>query len=629
MSNRLNTINTLATVSLEFLKSKIAKAMSNFEFRPSQVEMIKACSNIIELGGTLLAEAGTGTGKTFAYLIPLILSGKKGIISTRTINLQEQLSSKDLKFLTNLVNFNYAIIKGRSNYLCLRRFNSFKPETEKETEIYKNLFNWASTTDSGDLDNLIFNAFPIWNKICSDSDACRKTKCGFYNDCFYFKARRTSEKAQIVIVNHALLSVNGMLPKDKKILPEADVLVIDEAHALDTVLSEHIGLNISNRGIENILNTLLRLDGGETYRGLLSKFPASFPVIESLRSELSLFWSQVKNIFQNRESIKGTFKLKNSLYDLSNSIKLFLEKTRNEQLGFFEENEELELNAFLKKLHSTASAMETFSEGTENTVRWVEIEENRVALRMTPIYPQEFVNKAILPKYQSIILTSATLSVCNDFSFITKILGLENSQKISVPSPYDFKEQVTIEIKKGIGLINQDQDSNILSQVILKEAAQKDGGILVLFTSKSVMRKTWELCLDELLALGLNPMMQGKIPNKAILQTMRESQNSVIFGLDSFWEGVDVKGDSLKCLIITKLPFEVPTEPLVMARTEEIRKQGGDPFNEYTLPRAVLKFKQGFGRLIRSTNDRGRVIICDERIETKYYGRKFLKAVNI
>jgi ATP-dependent DNA helicase DinG len=246
---------------------------------------------------------------------------------------------------------------------------------------------------------------------------------------------------------------------------------------------------------------------------------------------------------------------------------------------------------------------------------------------MTPIYPREFVRKNIVPEYGSLILTSATLSVGGDFSLTQNVLGLDETKTLSLPSPFDLRKQVSIVVNRGINLRNNDEGIEKLSRVILEEARKGDGGVLVLFTSREIMNRTWGLVSDELTDTGLYPMLQGELPNRIMLEIMRESTNSIIFGLDSFWEGVDVRGDSLKCLIITKLPFEVPTEPMVMARAEAIRESGRNPFNEYTLPRAILKFKQGFGRLIRSKDDTGRVIICDERIETKGYGCRFMESI--
>ncbi len=616
----------LLQLSSEFLKGSVAGAMRDYEPRAAQIEMLHACSKTIEDGGILMAEAGTGTGKTFAYLIPVILSGKRAIVSTRTINLQEQLVSKDLGFLSALKEFDYAIAKGRGNYLCIRRLNAFTPDNDSEAQEYRDLLRWASTTDTGDMEDYRKRS-SIWNEVYSDSDACKGKKCSYFGQCFYFKARQKWEKAQIVVANHALLGINAMLSEDSKILPQTDVLIIDEGHALDSVLSVLIGVNISKRGFEHILNRLLRLDEKGRYKGLLSKSPHLFLVVELLRTEMDFLWLKVKNELNNRETIKGTFALKDILDTLSASIRSLIENIRTSVMGLFQEDEEVELKASIIKLRSSADGLEAFAEGMDDFVRWAEIEENRIALRMAPIYPRDFVMSNIVPEYRSVILTSATLSVSGDFRFIEDTLGFKYAERITVPSPFDLTRQVTVEVKQGINLQRED-GSERLAEVIIEEASRKDGGILVLFTSKEVMNKTWGLTHERLSEIALNPMIQGESSKRVMVETMRESENTVIFGLDSFWEGVDVKGDSLKCLIITKLPFEVPTEPIVQARTEDIEKNGGNPFYEYSLPRAILKFKQGFGRLIRAKTDSGRVIICDDRIETKAYGRRFKKSLS-
>jgi len=264
----------------------------------------------------------------------------------------------------------------------------------------------------------------------------------------------------------------------------------------------------------------------------------------------------------------------------------------------------------------------------EGFVRWPELEDKKIALRMIPIYPKDFVAANIVPAYETIILTSATLSVNKDFSLITETLGLAGARTRTLPSPFDMQKQVRIEIKQGINLLGNGEGTEKLAKVILDEAAKKEGGILVLFTSRNVMHSTWDLVFEDLTQMGLFPMKQGgDLANKTMLEVMRDTTKGVILGLDSFWEGVDVRGDSLKTLVITKLPFLLPTEPIVVAREEVIRKSGRNPFYEYMLPAAVLKFKQGFGRLIRSKDDEGRVIICDERIQTQRYGQRFLESI--
>ncbi len=610
--------------SENFLSDTVAPAMAGYELRHPQLKMMDACARIVDSGGTLLAEAGTGTGKTFAYLIPIILSGQKALVSTRTLNLQEQLATKDLRLLSALRGFAHAIAKGRSNYVCLRRLHALKPDTTEESAERKDLLEWTENTVSGDIEDYSDYKRPtIWEKICSDSDACSGKKCAYHRDCYYFLARWKWEEAQIVVTNHALLTINAMMPDDKKILPKSKVLVIDEAHALDSIVSEQMGLNLSDRGLEKILAKLLRTDQRGIYKGLLSKTPVLFPDIEALKVEAGVFFNQVKDSFENKTIIRGRFELSRPLLLLSSSIKALLDKIRTSQTALLTEDEELDLKATVIKLGSLCEGMEIFAEEMEGFVRWAEAEGKKIALRMSPVYPSEFVRSNLFPDYRSVILTSATLSVSGDFGLIEKILGIGRPERLALPSPFDMKRQVRTDVERGIDL-RHEKGIDKLAGVIVKEASKHEGGTLVLFTSRDVMKKTWEISSERLLGEGLKPMLQGTATNRKMLDIMRASTNGVIFGLDSFWEGVDVKGDSLNCLIVTKLPFEVPTEPLAVARSEEIKRKGGNPFLDYSLPRAVLKFKQGIGRLIRSRDDKGRLIICDERVETREYGRKFM-----
>ncbi|HMK61588.1 MAG TPA: helicase C-terminal domain-containing protein [Dissulfurispiraceae bacterium] len=621
-------VSSLATASTEFLELMVADAMDRYEPRLSQIAMTEACARFIENGGLLMAEAGTGTGKTFAYLIPIIISGKKAVVSTRTINLQEQLAHKDLKFLSSLTEFDYAVAKGRSNYLCLRRLNAFRAETDEEEQDYRAVLQWSSETSTGDVEDFGKIRFSTWDRIASDPDACKWKKCRHYGQCFYFSARRSWASAQIIIANHSLVGVNAMLPDDLKLFPETEILVVDEGHSLDHAVTDQIGLNISNRVFDYILNKLLKVSDKGTYKGLLSQSPNLFPAVESLRSDAELLWILLRRAHVDGEIIKGTFELKEPLIKLADAILELVESMRDTTTGLFEEDDELELKASMLKLKALAASIEQFPEEVPHTVRWIEIGEKRTALRMSPIYPRDFITQNILPMHESVIVTSATLSVSGDFRFYEYILGLEPAEKVMFPSPFNIEQQVEVDIKFGIDLRNDPGSLIKLAAAIADEAARKEGGMLVLFTSKDVMRKTWDLTASELQSLGLNPMMQGEhVQKRTMLEIMRESSNAVIFGLDSFWEGVDISGDALRSLIITKLPFEVPTEPITYARTRNIEQKGGNPFYEYSLPRAIIKFRQGFGRLIRSKSDIGRVVICDERIETKRYGKKFLQSI--
>ncbi|HSW61913.1 MAG TPA: ATP-dependent DNA helicase [Dissulfurispiraceae bacterium] len=602
--------------------------MPGFEHRESQEQMIAACAEAIERARPLMAEAGTGTGKTFAYLIPIIISGRRAIISTRTINLQEQLVRKDLRFLSSVIDFSYAIAKGRANYLCLRRLNAFRAEDASEEREYRRIAQWSADTPSGDIEDFGVAGFGVWERVCTDADACAGKACAHFSRCYYFGAKRQWEDALIVVSNHALTSINALLSEESKFLPQAELLVVDEAHGLEKALSDQIGITLSNRSFEYVLNRLLRLDDRGTYKGLLSLSPTLFPSVEMLRFRLADLWNSVRGRYQDRTMIRGRLADEEKLNAVRTAVGDLIGKAREGTLGLFQEDDEIELKASLLKLSALADAVDGLLEEKQESVRWVEIEPLRSALRLAPLYPHSFIRTNMLPEYETSIFTSATLSVAGDFSFMQELLGLEGATTLSLPSPFDISRQVQVEIRTGIDLRNDETSVQKLADVIVQAADEENGGMLVLFTAREAMRRTWEHAADELRAMGRRAMMQGdEHQNRAMLEIMRESTNAVIFGLDSFWEGVDVQGDSLRCLVITKLPFEVPTDPITLARTEDLQRRGRNAFMEYSLPRAVLKFKQGFGRLIRSKNDTGRVIICDDRIKTKRYGQAFLKSI--
>ncbi|MBI5102096.1 MAG: ATP-dependent DNA helicase, partial [Nitrospirae bacterium] len=393
-----------------FLLDSVLPALPGSEARASQRAMAQACCRTIEDGGVLMVEAGTGTGKTFAYLIPLVLSGEKAIISTKTKNLQEQLVAKDLAFLSSLKKFSYSMAKGRSNYLCLRRLRSFGPQNEGDAAGHRALTAWADETQTGDFEELRLQRSPIHDRVCSDGDACRKMKCRFQRDCFYYKARQRWESSRIVVVNHALLAVNSMMPEDSKILPRADALVIDEAHSLDGVLSDQIGINLSRQRAEKILSRLLRPDERGVYKGLLAASPGLHAPFESLREEIGLFWTRVSFDLRNRTAIKEPFALEGRMRELAGSIRAFVKEIKGAAIGLFEEDEEVELGGAMLKLGAFADEMEVLAGGGEGSVRWPEIEEKRIGLRMVPMFPTDFMRDNIVAGYRSLILTSATLS---------------------------------------------------------------------------------------------------------------------------------------------------------------------------------------------------------------------------
>ena len=461
---------TLSQASAEFLEKMVADSMEYYEPRACQLGMMQACARAIEEGGIMMAEAGTGTGKTFAYLIPIIISGKKAIISTRTINLQEQLAHKDLKFLSSIVDFDYAVAKGRGNYLCLRRLNAFRHDSDEEDREYRNILQWAAETRTGDIEDYGSVRLSFWDRLCADADACKWKKCGHFGQCFYFSARRRWEAAQIIVANHAIVCIDAMLPDESRLFPETEILIFDEGHALDATLTDQVGLTISNRVFDYILNKLLKVGDRGVYKGLLSQSPQLFPAVESLRSEIELFWMLLRRAHNDQEIIRGVFELREPLMKIAESVVELIENMKGATSGLFEEDDELELKAVMMKLRDIAAAITQFPEGLPDYVRWIEIEERRTALRMSPVYPRDFVRKNILPFHEAVIITSATLSVAGDFSFNEHLLGLEDCSKAAFPSLFDLARQTTVEIRNGIDLRNNPESIRKLSEVIRSES---------------------------------------------------------------------------------------------------------------------------------------------------------------
>lgn len=617
---------TLAQKAVKFIQGKVASAMPDFELRGEQIKMLKACASAIEDEDILLAEAGTGTGKTFAYLIPIILSDKRAVVSTKTINLQEQLVRKDLAFLAKLHDFSYSLAKGRGHYLCLRRLHALDTSNLFENRQMQTLLEWATQTTTGDISDAGIRDLELWENVNSDPDTCISKRCQYYPECFYYYARSNWSKSKIIVSNHALTAINAMLSPESKFFDDVDCLVADEAHSLDDALSDVATETVSDWWLNKLMNKLLRFDHKSQSQGLLSKSPHLFNDVQMIKSEINKVFSLLRISFKDRQLIKEPFKLKDTIVDFADKIHAFCDIAYEERLGLDTENEQIELSSVIKKLHGCAETLIAITEFNEGYVHYTDITDKKASLNRVELYPAKFVQNQLLPDYSSCIFTSATLSTGGDFGFVKKLLGLSNCTELSVPSPFDIPSKVTLDIITHIEP-NSEQSPKQIAEIIMSEASRADGGILILFTSKKMMQETWNECIATLTDLDVKPMMQGQMQNKDMLEVMRLSKNAVVFGLDSFWEGVDVKGDSLKCLIITKLPFDPPDDPITMARTEDIKKKGANPFMQYSLPRAVLKFKQGFGRLIRSHTDTGRVIICDHRIKTKQYGQNFIYAV--
>jgi ATP-dependent DNA helicase DinG len=638
-----------------FLSEEVPKVFQNFEARPAQLEMLRACAQVIEEGGTLLVEAPTGVGKTLAYLIPILLSGRRAHVSTRTVNLQEQLMGKDLPQLARLVGANgrspllYAIAKGYRHYLCKLRWGQCAQSSDFfDQREYERLSPWVEQTKTGDLEELDWQP-RLWPDIAADSDHCLRKHCRFFNDCFYFKGRDLWEKAQILVANHALLGVDALVRAEsdsqEALLPPAEVLVIDEGHRLDEAFSQALQAQLTQGGLQRAVQRLIAeprgARGERTPTGLLwnALFANESRLAIDAARKLGLTGGQFFTQVRARYSDPCRLRLKPSDFPLSAE----LEHLASEIASTHEALTELYLMHPLKKdaddqerdllgqlqralagLQGMAVAAVSFLQTSEALVQWVEIGGQRAALVVAPLYPANLVKRAILPAYRSIILTSATLTVGGDFSYATQKLGLEG-RTLKLSSTFDYARQARLKVGR---LIPERQSSpaylEALTNQIERALRQSEGGALVLFTSWALLHAVQQRLAER---ISYKLLVQGEAPRGQLLNDFADDGNAVLLGVSSFWEGVDVPGAALRTLIITRLPFEVPDDPLHQARLEAIERRGGEPFWEYSLPQAVLAFRQGFGRLIRTKDDYGTVIVLDGRLWQKSYGRLFLESL--
>lgn len=617
--------------SIEFLDG-LKEYLPSFEARPSQHAMLTACERVITSGGVLLVEAPTGVGKTFAYAIPAILSGKRTIISTNKKNLQDQLVQKDLPLLARVQRFRSAVAKGFTNYLCLLALRGFQPKTLTEAQEHMRLLHWADESEDGEIDSLTPPS-PIWDEVCADSAGCLRQDCPHYDQCFYFRARERWFSADLLVVNHALLAVDAALwaGTGRGLLPDADVLIIDEAHSLESAFSDASTQWVSKYTIENLIREVLALD-----RRLAVK---AHPALSRLQTLAPAFFEQLRTRYpvERRRLTLEEFALRaeaelllQALVQLHTTIEEFLAK---ESPTLFAQSDQ---RAHLFKIRrcaawvaEVATTLLHFLEPAHTgspLVRWTESSENRAALCVAPLYPKTQFQDGLLTRFQSIILTSATLSVAGDFSYIQKQLGIAG-ETLALVSSFDYARQVHLYIHRL-----QPPERGNLSEKYIDELARRiahiiegtGGGALVLFTNARVLDETAQRLREH---INLPMLCQGEGSRSQLLAKFRADGNAVLLGLDSFWEGIDVPGPALRTVIITKIPFEVPDDPIHEARIERLREEGRDPFNEYILPRAALKLKQGFGRLIRTATDTGEVHILDERVLTRSYGKRLLRAL--
>ena len=619
-----------------------------YEFRPQQMQMGNAIVEAIDHGENLAVEAPTGVGKSFSYLVPLIYRSKfakyPALITTETINLQEQLIRKDIPFLKAVtgLEFKAVLAKGRNNYLCLRRFElvnqgereALLPVPSLSSELEKIDSNLHSA--KGERSSFKFRISPeLWSMIHSESGNCLGPKCPFYKKCFYFEARKEWSEADIIVANHALfftdLRIKMEDDSESALLPEYGMVVIDEAHTLEDNAADHLGMSVSKLGVIAMLNRLYNPDNG---KGLLVRNGKTAMdcrrVCSETRDTVFTFFKQFENYCEEYHETAIRIRQK-GLFE--NTLGTALEDLRNLLDTLFEEVSEdaslqTEIGSYIDRIDAVLNGISEFLLlSNERSVYYIECENRNTILNGSPLNIPELLRRELFDTSFPVIITSATLTINNLFDFFIKRTGFCNGRTIQLDSPFD-PSKVDFFIPADMPENPGEEHFKTMLSYIKKMIRKTRGKAFVLFTSYSLLKQSAEALQDFFEEENITLLVQGADRTRSmLLEDFKNDINSVLFGTDSFWTGVDVPGEALSNVIITKLPFAVPTHPLIASRCEEIQRNGGNSFKDYSIPDAVLRFRQGIGRLIRSKTDKGIITVLDKRIISKYYGRNFLNSI--
>jgi ATP-dependent DNA helicase DinG len=686
-------------------QGRVAAALAGYEHRSQQLDMLGAVVRAFNDREVLTVEAGTGTGKSLAYLVPAILwaraNKERVVVSTHTINLQEQLIRKDLPFLLQKAGLDCRaiLVKGRGNYLCQRKTAQAEEQigTLTEDDIARELreiFAWAKQTKDGSLADLAVRPrWEVWEHVVSENDNCLRARCPYYSTCFFYTARRAAAAADILVVNHHLLMADLALREQlddyaqNAVLPPATRIVIDEAHHLEDVATNYFGSRVAPAMIERVLS---RLQGKNQAKGLLPALTLALESLDAsddiLSAEGAVRWidqrllprrtslaAEVGEVFSRlmaayerlprpaaeagadqklriTDDVREGGFWRSLVADLG-SLAAALDNYAADFAGVLDRIEQLsdavpqqirylatDLRAQQGRLSALAAALLELTGDEEHLCRWVEYRARgrsgpTLSFHAAPIDVAPRLRSALFDRFPTSVLTSATLAVGGRFDHLHQRIGIdrletpERNRALQIDSPFDFERQALLVVPRDLPEPTEAGYEAATHEAIRLCLNLARGGTFVLFTAYGALNRAYTALEAELRAGGLNPLRQGEMSRHVLLQKFVQTPASVLFATDSFWEGVDVKGDALRCVIITRLPFKVPTEPIEAARVEAIQARGGDPFNEHTLPQAVIKLKQGFGRLIRSRDDRGCVVILDSRIARKRYGSTFLASL--
>ncbi len=625
----------------------LAKILPAYESRPQQLDMACVVAQAIQEREHAIVEAPTGVGKSFAYLVPAaqfaLAHNKKVVISTGTIALQEQLINKDLPILQECFPLlKSVLVKGRQNYLSLRRLEHALDgqntwfENRDDLKDLKDLSAWSQETEVGDKADLGYDPNPaVWRKIVSDNNNCLGRRCPRYADCFFYQARREIEDADILVVNHHLyFSDLALRSEHAAILPPHDVVIFDEAHSLEDVATEHLGIQLTETQIRYFLDGIWN---NRKNKGLLGDGmgESARELVENCKQANNNLWSQVARSFGDRQEDTMPIPSPNR-YSLELADDLDrLGASLNEIRGRCDDdNSAQEYKAQADRAIGFAGNLRQIVEQQyPHYVYYATVPTGRgsASLSANPLKVGELLSNVLFTKSHSVILTSATLAADDSerFLFLRKRLGLEDALSKRLDSPFDFEKQARLLVNESPLDPNGPDFERAFSMWLGEFLENEPGGTFVLFTSYRQLERVYELVAPRLERAKRFLLRHGSgMGRSQMIDLFKSTGNAVLFGTASFWEGVDVRGDALKNVIIVKIPFEVPNHPLVEARHNDIKSAGGNPFMERTVPEAILKLKQGIGRLIRTKQDQGTIILCDHRIKTKAYGRYFLRALD-
>ena len=610
----------------------LAQALPTFEPRHSQREMAVATADIFEDGGVLLAEAGTGTGKTLAYLVPAILSRQRVLISTGTKNLQDQIYDKDLPALRDALDipFTATSMKGRGNYLCLHRFDDLRERNELRTpvelEYLESLKQWSTQTETGDRSEVedLPDDLPIWHEIAATSENCLGSDCPQYDECFVTRMRQRANESDLVIVNHHLLCADASVRQSAygEVIPSCSYAVIDEAHQLEDVATQYFGVAVSNYRLDELARDAHRVLGSDPVAA--DQATADIHrIVDRTKDHAHVFFGAlllrgvtgertrvtVDELAPATEASRG---LMTSLTDLEHALSQVHDASED-------------MHALGRRAAEIRDQM-TFLMAASDTdfVYFLEVRGKGVFLRAAPIDVSHIVRDVLIQRNQGTVLTSATLTVDGSFDYLRGRLGLADAFEVRLPSEFNFRTQAILYLPKRMPDPRHDSFTTSVASELMELLALTQGRAFVLFTSYANLRSVHAQLAPR---LPYPLLAQGSAPRTVLLREFKTTPHSVLLATSSFWQGVDVAGDALSCVVIDKLPFASPADPITSARMEAITNRGGDAFGDYQVPMAVLALLQGLGRLIRHRQDRGVLALLDPRVRTKGYGARFLASL--